>query len=239
MAANINVDGINYLGPTKDMVQLGSDRSTLGPMVEAILKERGRTLGGTCIPSAAISSAPITSRSPRLACRRFRSASRRSSPARTPRTLMKKQEDYNGKDYHQPSDQYDPSWDFSGGVDDMRVLAQLAGGSPPQPEMPKYNDGDQFAQAGRRVECRRQKRCNDGRLVTLDEIQAARERIKPAARVTPLIEVPFPAFAKAPRAPSPQSRSLALSEGRKPSADGRVQDSRRVQHDRAAAEGRS
>src|SRR5690606_27491184 len=45
MAANFNVDGLNYLGPTRDMVQLGSDRSTLGPMLEAILKERGRTLG--------------------------------------------------------------------------------------------------------------------------------------------------------------------------------------------------
>ncbi len=45
VAANINIDGVNYLGPTTDMVQLGADRSTLGPMVEAILKERGRTLG--------------------------------------------------------------------------------------------------------------------------------------------------------------------------------------------------
>ena len=39
--------------------------------------------------------------------------------------LIKKQEAYNDKDYHQPSDQYDPSWDFTGGVNDMRVLAQL------------------------------------------------------------------------------------------------------------------
>ena len=34
----------------EDMVQLGSDRSTLGPMVEAILKERGRTLAGDTHP---------------------------------------------------------------------------------------------------------------------------------------------------------------------------------------------
>ncbi len=45
MAANINVDGLNYLGPTKDMVLLGSDRSSLGPMVEDILDRRGRVLG--------------------------------------------------------------------------------------------------------------------------------------------------------------------------------------------------
>ena len=34
-------------------------------------------------------------------------------------------------------------------------------------------------------------------LVTLDEIRAARERIKAAAVVTPMLEVPWPAFAKA------------------------------------------
>ena len=39
--------------------------------------------------------------------------------------LLAKQEAYNGKDYHQPTDQYDASWDFSGGVDDLRALAQL------------------------------------------------------------------------------------------------------------------
>ncbi len=60
--------------------------------------------------------------------------------------LKKKQEEYNGKDYHQPSDQFDPSWDFSGGVNDMRVLAQLGWRVANQAEMPKYNDGDQFAQ---------------------------------------------------------------------------------------------
>ena len=45
VAANINVDGVNYLGPTSDMVMLGADRSTLGAMLESLLKERNRTLG--------------------------------------------------------------------------------------------------------------------------------------------------------------------------------------------------
>ncbi len=50
VVANINIDGVNYLGPTTDMVQLGSERSSLGPMVEAILKERNRTLTGDTHP---------------------------------------------------------------------------------------------------------------------------------------------------------------------------------------------
>ena len=34
----------------------------------------------------------------------------------------------------------------AGGVDDMKLLSQLGWRIAAQPEMPKYNDGDQFAQ---------------------------------------------------------------------------------------------
>jgi Zn-dependent M28 family amino/carboxypeptidase len=146
VAANINVDGVNYLGPTTDMVQLGSDRSTLGPMIEALLKERNRTLGTDQHPERgyffrsdhfpfAKAGVPALSLS---------EPTQFTGPSAA--ELKKQQEEYNGKDYHQPSDEYDPSWDFSGGVDDMRVLAQLGWRIANQPEMPRYNEGDQFAQ---------------------------------------------------------------------------------------------
>ncbi len=60
--------------------------------------------------------------------------------------LKKKQEEYNGKDYHQPSDEFDPAWDFTGGVNDMRVLAQLGWRIANQKPLPIYNAGDQFGQ---------------------------------------------------------------------------------------------
>ncbi len=125
IAANINVDGVNYLGPTKDMILLGSDRSSLGKMAEAILKERGRTLGKDGHPERgyffrsdhfpfAKGGVPAVSIS-----------EPKEFVGPNADALLKKQEAYNDKDYHQPSDQYDPSWDFAGGVDDMRALAQL------------------------------------------------------------------------------------------------------------------
>jgi Zn-dependent M28 family amino/carboxypeptidase len=146
VVANINVDGVNYLGPTSDMVQLGSDRSTLGPMVEAILKERGRSLGRDQHPERgyffrsdhfpfAKAGVPALSLSEPT---QFTGANAAE--------LKKKQEEYNGKDYHQPSDEYYPAWDFSGGVNDMRVLAQLGWRIANAAEPPRYNEGDQFAQ---------------------------------------------------------------------------------------------
>ena len=149
VAANINIDGVNYLGPTTDMVQLGSDRSSLGPMIDALLKERNRTLGTDQHPERgyffrsdhfpfAKAGVPALSLSEP---QQFTGANAAE--------LKKKQEEYNGKDYHQPSDEFDPSWDFSGGVNDMRVLAQLGWRIANAPEMPKYNEGDQFAQVRR------------------------------------------------------------------------------------------
>jgi Zn-dependent M28 family amino/carboxypeptidase len=151
VAANINVDGINYLGPSRDLVLLGADRSTLGPMAEALAKERGRVLGPDQHPERGYF---------------FRSDHFPLAKAGVPALsisepnefiganaaeLKKRQEAYNSTDYHQPSDEFDPSWNFAGAVEDMKFLAQLAWRIAAQTEMPRYNEGDQFANARKRT----------------------------------------------------------------------------------------
>ncbi|MEZ5286790.1 MAG: M20/M25/M40 family metallo-hydrolase [Vicinamibacterales bacterium] len=147
MAANINVDGLNYLGPTKDMVMLGADRSSLGPMLESLLQARGRTLGRDTHPERGYffrsDHFPLAKAGvPALSLSEPREFTGPNAEA-----LLKKQEAYNDTDYHQPSDQYDPAWDFSGGVQDLQVLAELGWAVAAAPAMPGYNEGDQFANA--------------------------------------------------------------------------------------------
>ena len=146
VAANINVDGVNYLGATKDMIQLGSDRSTLGPMIEGILKERGRVLGADTHPERGYFFRSDHFPFAKVGVPALSLGEPKEFTGPNGAALLAKQEAYNGKDYHQPSDQYDPSWDFSGGVDDLRALAQLGWRVAMQPDMPKYYAGDQFAQ---------------------------------------------------------------------------------------------
>jgi Zn-dependent M28 family amino/carboxypeptidase len=146
IAANINVDGVNYLGPTKDMVQLGSDRSTLGPTIEALLNERGRTLGQDTHPERGYFFRSDHFPFAKAGVPALSLSEPKDFTGANGAELLKRQEAYNGKDYHQPSDEYDPSWDFSGGVNDMRLLAQLGWRIAQQAEMPNYNAGDQFAQ---------------------------------------------------------------------------------------------
>jgi Zn-dependent M28 family amino/carboxypeptidase len=147
VAANINIDGINYLGATSDIVLLGADRSTLGPMAEAVAKERGRTIGGDQHPERGYffrsDHFPFAKAGvPALSINEPREFIGNNADA-----LRKKQEAYNTKDYHQPSDEFDPSWDFNGAVEDMRLLAQLAWRIAAERDLPRYNEGDQFANA--------------------------------------------------------------------------------------------
>ena len=107
MAANLNVDGLNYLGPTRDMVQLGSDRSTLGPMLEAILKQRGRALGKDLHPERGYFFRSDHFPFAKLGVPALSISEPKEFTGPTAAALLKKQEDYNGKDYHQPTDQYD------------------------------------------------------------------------------------------------------------------------------------
>jgi len=151
VAANINIDGINYLGPTIDIVLLGAERSTLGSMAEALAKERGRTIGGDQHPErgsffrsdhfplakAGVPAVSITEP------REFKGPNAEE--------LRKRQEAYNSTDYHQPSDEFDPEWDFSGAAEDIRFLAELAWRIAAQQEMPRYNEGDQFANVRKRT----------------------------------------------------------------------------------------
>jgi Zn-dependent M28 family amino/carboxypeptidase len=147
MAANINIDEINVLGPARDLVLLGADRSSLGPMAQALAKERNRTIGADQHPERGYffrsDHFPLAKAGvPALSLSEPREFTGANADA-----LKKKQEAYNETNYHQPSVEFDPGWDFSGGVEDLRFLAQLAWRVAAEPQMPSYNTGDQFANA--------------------------------------------------------------------------------------------
>ena len=146
VAANINIDEVNNLGPATDMVQLGVERSTLGPMIEELLKERGRTLTGDTHPERGYFFRSDHFSFAKAGVPALSMGEPKQFTGPNAAALLKKQEAFNDTDYHQPSDEYDPSWDFTGGVNDMRVLAQLGWRIAQQPGTPKYNDGDQFAE---------------------------------------------------------------------------------------------
>jgi Zn-dependent M28 family amino/carboxypeptidase len=147
VVANLNVDGINYLGPSKDVVLLGADRSTLGPMAEALAAERGRVIGRDQHPERGYFFRSDHFPLAKVGVPALSISEPREFTGSNAADLLKTQEAYNETHYHQPSDEYDPAWNFAGAVEDMKFLAQLAWRIAAQPETPRYNQGDQFANA--------------------------------------------------------------------------------------------
>ena len=148
--ANINIDEANPLGTTKDIALLGSDRSTLGAALAQIAGERGRVVGEDAHPERGYffrsDHFPLAKAGvPALSLTEPEQFEGPNAAA-----LTATQAAFNDKDYHQPSDQFDPTWDFRGAAADMQLLAALAWRLAATPALPTYNEGDQFAQVRKR-----------------------------------------------------------------------------------------
>jgi Zn-dependent M28 family amino/carboxypeptidase len=144
-AANINIDSLNMAGPSRDIVLLGAERSTLGALASQLAAERGRVVGPDPEPGRG-----YFFRSDHFPLAKVGvPALSLSDPVEftgdDPAAARKLKEEYDAKHYHQPSDEIQPSWDYTGAVNDMRFLAELGWRIANMSEMPTYHPGQQFA----------------------------------------------------------------------------------------------
>jgi len=147
-AANVNLDSMNILGPTRDFVPLGADRSTLSVVVEAVARERGMTVAPDPRPEQGSF---------------YRSDHFPFAKAGVPSISLKEGKDfvghskewgeekfkaYNTANYHQPSDEYDDSWNLKGMIQEAEVALSIGRRIADLPAMPRFNPNDEFAKAG-------------------------------------------------------------------------------------------
>jgi Zn-dependent M28 family amino/carboxypeptidase len=146
-AANINIDGGNFFGLTRDFGALGAERSTLGAIVDEALKERGLSFSPDTRPEQG-----FFFRSDHFP---FAKAGVPALSIRTGTDFVGKEKDwsekffaeYNAKNYHQPSDEFDENWVFDGMVQMLDVSFALGMKASNVGSLPKYNKGDEFAAA--------------------------------------------------------------------------------------------
>ena len=141
-AANLNLDSLNFVGQAKDIGVAGSERTELGAMAAATAKAMGLTV------------APAK---PDLAGGYFRSDHFSFAKAGIPAfsvgggsAWVKDVEANNAKAkayrarYHQVNDEYDPSWDLSGMVQQAQFTLNLGRMVADAPAMPAWKAGDAF-----------------------------------------------------------------------------------------------
>ncbi len=146
-AANINIDGGNFLGLTRDYGALGADRSSLWEIVGDVLKSRNMSFLPDAYPEQGFF---------------FRSDhfpfAKMGVPALSiqdgddyvgkPRDFGKKFfEEYNRKNYHQPSDEFSEDWRFDGMVQSLDITFSIGLAVSNEKKLPRYNKGDEFANA--------------------------------------------------------------------------------------------
>jgi Zn-dependent M28 family amino/carboxypeptidase len=144
VAADLNIDGVNHLGPATDVGYIGYGRTSLDAVVDAIARTQGRTVHGSPFPERGSF---------------FRSDQFSFARSGVPTVFLKggptfvghppewglaEDETWTQTHYHQPSDEFDPSWDLRGAVDDARLLLLTALRVANADAMPVWRAGDEF-----------------------------------------------------------------------------------------------
>jgi Zn-dependent M28 family amino/carboxypeptidase len=142
-AAALNLDSLNWVGVTSDIGTKGSERTELGAMAAATAKSMGLKvaaakpdLSGGYFRSDHFSfaKAGIPAFSVGGGQSYVRDVEASSAKART----------YSENRYHQVSDEYDPTWDLSGMVQQAQFTLNLGRMIANAPKMPAWKTGDEF-----------------------------------------------------------------------------------------------
>ena len=142
--ADINMDGLNTWGRTKDMVLIGLGNTSLDDVASAVLKAHGRTVETDAEPEKGFF---------------YRSDhfefAKQGVPALDPDSGthyidkpeaygIEKRNYYTEHDYHKPSDEVKPDWDLSGAVEDLRVFFEIGYEVAQAERYPEWKPGTEF-----------------------------------------------------------------------------------------------
>jgi len=143
-AAVINMDALNVSGPMKDITVVGYGLSELDGYIEAAAKEAGRTVNPDPTPEKGSY---------------FRSDhfpfAKQGIPAVYPsggidsvehgrEWTLARAEKYVAEMYHKPSDEFDPGWDLSGAIDDLRLLLKVGYRLAMETAFPNWKEGTPY-----------------------------------------------------------------------------------------------
>lgn len=144
IAANLNYDGANIWGHTHDVTYIGLGKSSIDNIVSAIAEEQGRVVKpdqfadrGYFYRSDQFSFAKIGVPAMYLDT----GTDFVDRPADWGRQQVNHYTDVN---YHQPSDEYDDSWNFEGMIDDALLGFWTGLAIANADEMPRWVEGDEF-----------------------------------------------------------------------------------------------
>jgi Zn-dependent M28 family amino/carboxypeptidase len=142
--ANINMDGVNQWGRTRDLVVIGLGNSTLDDVLAQAATEQGRVLAPD----------PESEKGFFYRSDHFEFAIEGVPALYTDAGVeyidkpagygQQKRDEYTNNDYHQVSDEVKPDWDLSGAVEDLQLLFRVGFTVAQSDRFPEWKPGTEF-----------------------------------------------------------------------------------------------
>jgi Zn-dependent M28 family amino/carboxypeptidase len=142
--AEINMDGLNVHGRTRDLTLVGFGASELDDYVKAAASEQGRTVHGDAEPEKG-----FYYRSDHF------NFAKQGVPAldpdegidfvgKPPEYGQKVRDDYTNNRYHTPKDVITPEWDLSGAAEDLKLFFAVGYRVAQAEKVPEWRTGNEF-----------------------------------------------------------------------------------------------
>jgi Zn-dependent M28 family amino/carboxypeptidase len=147
IAANINMDGMNIWGRTRDVAVVGLGKSTLDDWIRAIAEAQGRTVRPETFPDKGSYYRSDHFSLAKVGVPGAYLDAGTEVLGRPKGWARKQQEAWEDAHYHQPSDDLTADWDFSGAIEDARLLFYLGVKVANAPALPEWRPGDEFEPA--------------------------------------------------------------------------------------------
>ncbi len=144
MAANLNIDGVNIWGRTKDVSVIGLGKTSIDAVLVALAKKQGRVVKPDALADRGFFYRSDQFNFAKVGVPASYFSSGHEFIGRPERWGREQRERWEATHYHQPSDELTDAWDLSGAVEDVTLFFELARALADAPAMPTWTRGDEF-----------------------------------------------------------------------------------------------
>jgi Zn-dependent M28 family amino/carboxypeptidase len=142
--ANINMDGVNQWGRTKDITMVGDDNSTLVDLLRETANAQGRVVNPDAEPEKGFYYRSDHFEFAKVGVPALYTDSGVDYVGKDANYSKQKRDDYTNKDYHKVSDEIKPDWDLAGAVDDAQLLTTIGYRVAQGGKYPEWKPGTEF-----------------------------------------------------------------------------------------------
>ena len=147
MAADLNLDGLNIWGRTRDLSVIGLGKSSLDTLIVELARQQGRTVKPDALSDRGFFYRSDQFNFAKVGVPSAYFSSGQDFIGRPENWGREQREKWEATHYHQPSDELRDTWDLSGALEDVRLFYELGLAVANDPLLPVWTKGDEFEAA--------------------------------------------------------------------------------------------